>query len=48
MSVEIVAGAVVAASGAGIGVAGGVLDVAEAGAGVEGEGDEGVPEVVGV
>jgi hypothetical protein len=40
-------GAVVAQSGAGIGVAGGFLDVAQWNAGVEGGGDEGVAERVG-
>jgi hypothetical protein len=43
VAVEVVAGAVVAAGGAGVGVAGGVLDVSEGCAGVEGVGDEGVP-----
>lgn len=41
-----VAVAVVAAGGAGVGVAGGVLDVDEVDAGVEGESDEGVAERV--
>jgi DNA-binding transcriptional ArsR family regulator len=44
--VEVVPGPVVAASGPGVGVSGGVLHVAEARAGVQRESDEGVPEVV--
>lgn len=40
--------AVVAACGAGVAVAGGFLDVAEWDAGVEGVGDEGVAEAMGV
>jgi hypothetical protein len=42
VAVEVVAGAVVAACGARVGVAGGILDVTERGAGVEGGGYEGV------
>lgn len=45
-AVEGVAAPVVAAGGVGGGVAGGVLDVAQRGLGVEGEGDEGVPQAV--
>jgi hypothetical protein len=46
VSVEVLAGAVVADGGAGAGVAGGDLDVAEADAGVEDGGDERVPQQV--
>jgi hypothetical protein len=42
VTVEVVAGPL-AAGGAGVGVAGGVLDVSEGCAGVQGVGDEGVP-----
>lgn len=48
MAVDVLAGAVVAHGGSWIGVAGGVLDVAEAGAGVEHGGDERVAQHVGV
>ena len=48
MSVEVLAGSVVAHGGAGVGVAGGDLDVAEVDAGVEHGGDVGVAEHVGV
>ena len=44
--VVVFAGAVVAAGGAWVGVAGGVLDVLEGCAGGEGFGDEGVPKAV--
>jgi len=45
--VVVLAGAVVAAGGAGVGVAGGVLDVLEGCAGGESLGDEGMAEAVG-
>jgi hypothetical protein len=41
------AAAVIAASGAGVGVPSGVLPVLEGDAGLAGEGDEGVPQAVG-
>lgn len=47
MAVEVVPAVVVSAGGAGVGVAGGVLDVLEWDAGGEGFGDEGVAEAVG-
>ena len=43
VTVEVVAGPVVAAGGARVGVAGSVLDVSEGCAGVQGVGDEGMP-----
>ena len=48
MSVEVLVGSVVAHGGAGVGVAGGDLDVAEVDAGVEHGGHIGVAEHVGV
>jgi hypothetical protein len=46
VALELVAGAVVAAGGARVGVPGGVLDVAQAHAGVQGERDERVAQRV--
>lgn len=46
MPVEVLAGAVVAHRGAGVGVPGGDLDVAEVDAGIEHRGDEGVAQHV--
>jgi hypothetical protein len=46
MAVEVVAATVVAAGGAGVGVASGVLDVLERYARLAGQGDEGVAEAV--
>lgn len=48
MVLEGVAGPVVATGGAGVGVAGGVLDVLEGDPGLAGQGDEGVAQRVGV
>jgi hypothetical protein len=48
VAVEVLAGTVVAHGGAGVGVAGGDLDVAEVDAGVEHGGDVGVSEQVWV